>query len=569
MPIGRLKLPDDDTLDNMDRLLKGGKRDTQIAVPALTLQYLEALRLDPDSAYERSEIPKSNGKKRIIEAPAAGLKDIQRKILRVLNHAYIPPHVHGFARGRSAYSGLRKMADRVNTNGELNAVFSTDITDFFPSVNREQVKEVVYRYLVKILHRWEKGPHLPTEDVNKLADIITDLCCLHGRLPQGAPTSPVLANLVGTAFDHQIIKAIPTTQTYGRYADDIVIMGLEKLDNKKAKLIRSILRSFGFKTSDKKTSNQSGKPYYNIWGVHVYPKKSREGKETITFKVPGKLVNQWCGEIFAFLDAADVPSTGSDLMADERFQKIMGYLSHAYVVTKYGEPGEYRDDHVLPPKLAHAWMALCKKFKTILPAEHINYFTEEGLEYQQITERVRVSSVIFEERIKAFAERNNMDPASFRKQVDASKKKLLQKIQDDPDEALDIALAGEYWDDLVDPFEDMKEAERKVLMEKLYADLCAYTLLKLKINNKRKTDMTAQEKHIAELEMDKKNQSLLTEELAELWQQFREKLGKNASGHKFLFWNKEKRETYRVVQSKASRKSKTILDLPGFAQEQQ
>lgn len=56
----------------------------------------------------------------------------------------------------------------------------------------------------------------------KMSIIIAQLCCLNGALPQGAPTSPIISNLICRIFDYRILKITKKYKlNYTRYADDL------------------------------------------------------------------------------------------------------------------------------------------------------------------------------------------------------------------------------------------------------------------------------------------------------------------------------------------------------------
>lgn len=567
MSINKLRLPDEEALEAFDQLMIRQKT-SEFPGRALALRYLERLSIDPNFVYRRFEIPKGRGKKRVIEAPEEDLNRFQGEILRVLHFETPPDHVHAFTPGRSAYQGLRKMLNQVESKGDGNAdlesVYSTDIKDFFPSVQSEDVKEHVYRMLFRILHKWEKGPQLSQEVVNQLANIITDICCLHGRLPQGAPTSPVLSNMVGTGFDHQIIKKLPDSQTYGRYADDIVILGIEKLDKKTRGLIKSIIESFGFKTSIPKTSNETGKPFYKIWGVQVFPKRTR-GKESLTFRLPRKQVLKWSRDIFEFINSDDLPTTSEDLLENKRYKQTMGRLSLAHVVTKYGEI-DFKNPILLPKELTHAWSHLCRKFQDILPRFHRNYFMKTGLHYVQEIVSVPLDLEGFKNRLKKFIERNDIDKAEFERLLKKKRKEIFQLMSIYEDEDIDTILSEELYE-IVDNFEDLSVSEKENGRLDVIATLCAFTQLKLEGLDER----------ISKLESYHKENTILTEKLDDMWLSFRSHLGddlKWVGNHpynvqrSFLFWGYQRKTNY-VLKPKVMKKSKgpqvkNYAYLPGF-----
>ena len=154
--------------------------------------------------YKKFELQRVSGKPRTISAPATPLKIIQRKLAQVLNAVYGSRSVvHGFARGRSI---------RSNAKRHLGAewVLNLDLQDFFPTI-----------HFGRVLGLFAGKPYnLPAEVAKTLAQI----CCHEGALPIGAPTSPIVANLICGKLDSEL-KALAWSCgcTYTRYADDISI----------------------------------------------------------------------------------------------------------------------------------------------------------------------------------------------------------------------------------------------------------------------------------------------------------------------------------------------------------
>lgn len=163
-----------------------------------TPQALKAIRAE----YTRFTIPKRSGGSRSIDAPTDPLKAIQRAILhRIL--AGLPQHEScmGFTRGRSILD-----AARVHTSRAV--VARIDIRDFFASTPAKGV-ELFFRRI-----GWDA----------KAAAELTRLCCHKGALPQGAPTSPRLANLLCMRLDRRLAGlAASCGARYTRYADDITL----------------------------------------------------------------------------------------------------------------------------------------------------------------------------------------------------------------------------------------------------------------------------------------------------------------------------------------------------------
>ena len=156
----------------------------------------------PQDRYRAFEISKRNGTKRSIEAPSPVLLVLQRKLLQVLEAVYEPrAPVHGFVRARS-----------ILTNASLHVrrawVLNIDLADFFPSIHFGRVRGI-----------FRAKPFLLPDPV---AIAIAQLTCSQGRLPQGAPTSPIISNIICAKMDGELRRfASEQGAVYTRYADDI------------------------------------------------------------------------------------------------------------------------------------------------------------------------------------------------------------------------------------------------------------------------------------------------------------------------------------------------------------
>lgn len=150
--------------------------------------------------YDRFELPKKNGKARIIMAPDNRLKHLQRKIAKLIDQIYrVRRPVHGFALGKSVKSNaLSHLSSRYLLN--------LDIKDFFPSITERRVVGLLDALGIE----------------SRVATIIGRLCCCRGHLPQGAPTSPILSNMICFRLDKDLLVLAKGMRCiYTRYADDI------------------------------------------------------------------------------------------------------------------------------------------------------------------------------------------------------------------------------------------------------------------------------------------------------------------------------------------------------------
>jgi retron-type reverse transcriptase len=152
--------------------------------------------------YSRFTIPKRRGGVRAIEAPNDKLKALQRSVLRrLLNPLPMRQAVTGFVPGRSIVDNARPHLGRA-------VVVNLDLADFFPTITLERVAAA-----------WA-GLGWGAE----AALVLTRICTHEGRLPQGAPTSPALSNLVCRRLDARLEALIRRSGgRYTRYADDITL----------------------------------------------------------------------------------------------------------------------------------------------------------------------------------------------------------------------------------------------------------------------------------------------------------------------------------------------------------
>ena len=152
--------------------------------------------------YHTFKLPKASGGERLIESPNKKISAIQHQLLSVLEEAYKPhPCAYGYISKRSAFkNACQHMGKKL--------VLNIDLKDFFPSIHFGRIKGIFQ--------------HKPFELPPNIASILANICCYKGHLPQGAPTSPILSNLVSAKMDKQFFNFARSKRcTYTRYADDI------------------------------------------------------------------------------------------------------------------------------------------------------------------------------------------------------------------------------------------------------------------------------------------------------------------------------------------------------------
>ncbi len=214
--------------------------------------------------YKDFEIPKKSGGKRKISAPVDGLKIILKCLNMILQEIYEPSkYAMGFAKNRSVVDNAKRHINQ-------NYVFNIDLKDFFPSITRARI---CARLKVK-----------PFEFSDDIARMISGLCTMKVTdgenvkyvLPQGAPTSPTITNIICDKLDHKIAGlAKRFGLNYSRYADDITFSSSHNVYQEESdfrKELQRIVTDEGFVINDKKTRLQKRGSRQEVTGVIVCEK---------------------------------------------------------------------------------------------------------------------------------------------------------------------------------------------------------------------------------------------------------------------------------------------------------
>jgi len=182
--------------------------------------------------YREFEIKQANGKIRQITSPRTYMKVIQWWVLDniLLQHQTLNC-VHGFVKSKSYYTNAK-------FHFGAHHILSVDVKDFFPSIKTRQV----YNIFAQMGYS------------SRAADLLTEFCTLKGKLPQGAPSSPTISNIV---FEKVDIELEEFSQKYGlkysRYADDLCFSSQEPISKNVLRLLKPILGSAGFSLNRNKT----------------------------------------------------------------------------------------------------------------------------------------------------------------------------------------------------------------------------------------------------------------------------------------------------------------------------
>lgn len=233
----------------------------------IQVSYKELIRLlykiKVENSYSSYEIPKKNGSTRVIYAPNNKLKSIQRNLSQVLykiHSTYIKKRgvksriSHGFEPGRTIITNARRHRNK-------KYLLNVDISDFFSSFNFGRVQGFFYKSR-------EFGFS------KEVSTIIAQLVCYKGKLPQGAPTSPIISNLIFNIVDRRILALAKKYKLdYTRYVDDMSFSTNSKVFKERyvefIVELTDLLKNNGFEINHNKTRLEYYSSRQEVTGLTV------------------------------------------------------------------------------------------------------------------------------------------------------------------------------------------------------------------------------------------------------------------------------------------------------------
>jgi RNA-directed DNA polymerase len=214
----------------------------------VTVAQLEYMEKKPENFYSPFRLRKRRGGSRLIEAPHPVLKAVQHWLHRNLTRKLLVHEAaHGFRRARSIVTNARPHVGK-------DLLVKYDIKEFFGSVDEAAVWRVYRRigYTPSVAH------------------LLTRLTTLSGSLPQGAPTSPDLANVAAFRLDARLAGlAARHGVTYTRYADDLTLSGQGVSNPTFRRAVEHIMRNCGFTPNERKTAFLRPSDQQRVTGVVV------------------------------------------------------------------------------------------------------------------------------------------------------------------------------------------------------------------------------------------------------------------------------------------------------------
>jgi len=230
---------------------------------------LNRIRRVPQNFYRPFTIPKRSGGDRLINSPRVVLKLPQRWIHdHILLNLTPSPIVKGFADGTGIFENARVHVGQRN-------LLQTDLVDFFGSVTRESVVRVF------------ADAGFPAPVTQQLCDLV-----YFNGLPQGAPTSPILSNLIGRDLDAALVRfGDERDAKVSRYADDITFSSsTHRFSGADVVALREILQKHGFDLNERKTRIIGLGYRHVITGVSIssrpqYPRDKRRDWRVLFHRV--------------------------------------------------------------------------------------------------------------------------------------------------------------------------------------------------------------------------------------------------------------------------------------------
>lgn len=235
------------------------------------LGYIARGLRDP-AKYTTFEIPKRSGGTRTINAPVPQLKLAQRRLCDLLEDCQEEIEATIGVKKRLSH-GFRKNHS-IFTNADVHRcqryVLNFDLEDFFGTINFGRVRGFFIEN-----RNFKLDPDV--------ALLIAQLVCYNAKLPQGAPSSPVVSNLIGNILDIRLAKlARANGCSYSRYADDITmstslpefppVIAREVVGTHKWELSKGVVDAVaacGFRVNARKTRLQYGSSRQDVNGIVV------------------------------------------------------------------------------------------------------------------------------------------------------------------------------------------------------------------------------------------------------------------------------------------------------------
>lgn len=215
--------------------------------------------LQQDWKYTLFTIPKKDGSLRYIENPANRLKNLQRTVndyLQAVYYFYKHPASYGFCiRVKNDKHPCTIYTHALQHTG-CRWLLNADLKDFFHTVSWQMVYDLL--------------GNPPFQFTAEARQWLANLCTHQGRLPMGAPTSPVVSNLAATTMDHALdALAKRNLCTYTRFADDLSFSSAGDYPATLKEEVLQVIKEHGFVPNLKKIKEYGPEDTKIVTGLQV------------------------------------------------------------------------------------------------------------------------------------------------------------------------------------------------------------------------------------------------------------------------------------------------------------
>lgn len=289
-----LNLPRFDTIDDLARL------------SGLSSRLLYCLSMKTNNYYKTKNIPKRNGSFREISIPSYTLHITQCWILTNILNKILPSNQAMAFRKGELFGHKQNALYHSHTLYGL----SLDLKDFFPNITSNKV----YTIFSSIGYN------------NFAATILTNLCTLDGKLPQGSACSPALSNIVCITLDKRLTGLCEKRGIrFSRYADDMYFSCDDKvLLLKNLPIIMKIINDEGFTINKRKTHFHTPSNKKQITGITVV---TTNKEDIIELKAPKDFKKKIRSEIFKCIVSGNYESV----------EHILGEISYVNYIERENE----------------------------------------------------------------------------------------------------------------------------------------------------------------------------------------------------------------------------------------
>jgi len=219
--------------------------------------------------YSYYTISKKRGGIRHIFAPEKQLKKIQRQLNYFLQTYYLwikPEEVHGFVINPRH---LNKIRCNIVANAKVHIgkkhILNVDLKDFFSSISAARIKKL---FTSPVFNFSEQ-----------MAIALTLLTTYEGKMPTGAPTSPVLSNFICLELDADLrLFCQQNNLQFTRYADDLTFSSNERISDEKILQIKELICRNGFNINEKKVHLKFSHRKQTVTGIVVNEKVNVDRK---------------------------------------------------------------------------------------------------------------------------------------------------------------------------------------------------------------------------------------------------------------------------------------------------